>query len=695
MMHTADTVEFTPARYPRLKSPGRSLMAFAISVCFTAAVALADVPPLRGLQEVSHDRVELRGGFWGSRLKTHHQVTIAHALNCLEKDGHITNFDKASGVFEGPLRGHHAFDSDLHKALEGAMYALRHHKDAALQRRVNDILDRILAAQQDDGYLISYFIVNGLDKKWDDLRLEHQLYNAGHFFEMAVEHHRLTGQTKVLDAAKRFADHIDSTFGPGKRYDVDGHEEVELALVRLYRATGERRYLELSRFFLDERGHLHGMERKPFQPGPLVVPQRIEGQTDEEYRRAKWHASLRWRNGRMQDHKPLIAQTEAVGHAVRAGYVYSAMADIVRFMDAPDYERALDCLWEDVVGRKMYITGSLGTAQYGDEGFGDPYVLPNRTYCESCANIAHVFWQHRMSLLKGQAKYADVMELALYNGAISGISISGDGFFYQNPLESEGRRRSSWIGLACCPTNLTRFIPQVGGLAYAQRKGQVFVNLYMAGETSLTVDNGTCVKLIQQTAYPWDGRVQLTVSPTLATEFALCLRIPGWAAGRPVPSDLYRFAKADTAPVGLKVNGTTTAPTPSEDGYVHIERCWQAGDVVELDLPMPVRRVYAHENVMANRGKVALVRGPVVYCLEASDHPDIDIFELSLPKNVDLRAEDRPELLGGVTVLQGTALAGGDRSVTLTAIPYYAWANREQDAMTVWIHEDTEAPDTP
>lgn len=694
-MRTHGKLECISALHRALPGSRRLLRTLAVVVCFATMVSSADVLPMRGLREVGQDQVELQGGFWGPRLKTHHEVTVPHALDCLEKDGHVTNFDKAAGTFDGPLRGHHAFDSDLHKALEGAMYTLQHYKDSALRRRVDDILDRILAAQQDDGYLISYFIVNGLDRKWDDLRLEHQLYNAGHFFEMAAEHYRLTGQTKALDAARRFADHIDRVFGPGKRYDVGGHEEANLALVKLYRITGERRYLELSRFFLDERGHLHGTERKPFTPGPLVVPERLDGQTDQEYRRAKWHASLRWRNGRMQDHKPLVEQTEVTGHAVRAGYVYSAMADIVRFMDARDYERALDCLWEDVVGRRMYITGSVGTAQYGDEGFGDPYLLPNRTYCESCANIAHVFWQHRMNLLKGQARYADVMELALYNGAISGISISEDGFFYQNPLESEGGRRSSWIGLACCPTNLTRFIPQVGGLAYAQRKGQVFVNLYMAGEASLTVDNGTSVTLIQQTEYPWDGRVRLTVSPNRTSEFALCLRIPGWAAGRPVPSDLYRFAKTETVPVGLKVNGRTTAPAPGEDGYVHIGRCWQAGDVVELDLPMPVRRIYAHENVEADRGKVALMRGPVVYCLEAADHPDIDIFELSLPKNVDLRAEDRPELLGGVTVLRGAALANGNRSVTLTAIPYYAWANREQGAMTVWIHENTNAYGTP
>jgi hypothetical protein len=636
---------------------------------------------------VDHSQVELRGGFWGPRLKTHHEVTVPHALDCLEQDGHVTNFDKAAGVFDGPLQGHHAFDSDLHKALEGAVYSLRHYDGTKLRERVDGILDRILAAQQKDGFLISYWIVEGLDKRWEDLRLEHQMYNAGHFFEMAVEHSRLTGNPKVLNAAKRFADHIDSVFGPGKRYDVDGHQEVELALVKLYRATGERRYLELSRFFLDERGYAHGTERKPFDPKTAVLPPKPEGPLTAEQRRAIWHAQLRTRNGRMQDHKPVVEQFEAVGHAVRAGYMYAAMADIVRFMDAPGYEPALDHLWDDVVSRKMYITGGAGTGQYDDEGFGDPYLLPNEpAYCESCAAIAHVLWQHRMNMLKGQAKYADVMELALYNGVLSGISISGDRFFYQNPLASKGGgRRDSWIGLSCCPTNLTRIIPQVGGLVYARGKQKVYVNLYAAGEASIKMDGGVTVKLAQQTEYPWDGRVRLTVTPEKASEFALCLRIPGWALGRPVPSDLYRFGGPKVASVGLKINGKTANPSPGDDGYAHLQRRWQAGDVVELDLPMPVQRVYAHEKVQEDKGKVALMRGPIVYCIEGVDHPGVDLARVVLPRDADLRAEHRAGLLGGVTVLQGNALGDGQRPIPVTAVPYYSWANREQGAMTIWI----------
>lgn len=670
------------------------------SVALLAGNAHAAPPvpaPIRGLEEVNHASVELRGGFWGPRMKTANEVTLPHALDCLEADGHVTNFDKAAGTYDGPMKGHHAFDSDLYKTLEGALDLLQHFKDPALRKRVEGIMDRILAAQQKDGFLITYFIGQNQDQRWQNLRLEHQMYNSGHYFEMAVSDKNLTGQSRVLDSAKHFANLIDGIFGPGKRYDVGGHEEVELALVKLYRATGERRYLDLAKFFLDERGYAHGTERKPFDSAAVVAPVKPEGKISPEKQREFWHAELKLRNGRMQDHKPVVDQLEAVGHAVRAGYLYSAMTDVLRFTDAPGYERALDHLWDDVVGRKMYLTGGLGSGQYEDEGFGDPYLLPNESaYSESCAAIAHLLWEHRMNLLKGQAKYADLMELTLYNGVLSGISISGDHFFYQNPLASkQGSNRSSWIGLSCCPTNLARILPQVGGFAYACGKKQLYVNLYLAGDATVKMEDGSSVKLAQETEYPWEGKVRLTVTPERPSEFDLCLRIPGWAVGRPVPSDLYRAEDTPLPPVSLKINGETVSSVPGDDGYAHLKREWKAGDVVEMELPMPIRRVIAHQKLKADEGKVALMRGPLVYCVEATDQPNVDLFKVALPKDAKLRASHRADLLGGVTVIEGKGIAADKSPVDLVAIPYYAWQNREKGAMAVWIQQAPVPPGAP
>jgi DUF1680 family protein len=679
-------------------------------------------PPLHGLEEVGWQDVNLRGGFWGPRLDIHHKETIPHVIAKLDERKHISNFDIAAKVLkgaaakqggtdsdpagkalagnagnhgpgsddssaakDGEIVGHSAFDSDVHKALEGACYTLGHCDDPALSQRVEGILDRILAAQEEDGYLVSYFTAKEPQNKWANLRLNHEMYSAGHFFEFAVAHHQLTGKTKALDAAKRFADHIDRTFGHGKRYDVDGHQEVELALVKLYRATGEKRYLNLCRFFLEERGHVHGTERKRFtEVIPRGNPERKPGETNPEWMKRKW--SLR--DGKMQDHKPVLEQTEAVGHAVRAGYMYAAMTDLARFSDAPEYAKAVRTLWDDVLRCKFYITGGVGSAQYDEEGFGDPYLLPNSTYCESCANMANVLWQHRMNLMDGDAKYADVMELTLYNSAIAGLALSGKGFFYQNPLESRnGAERSDWIGLACCPTSHSRFTPQVGGLVYAQGKKQLLVNLYAAGEAKLELDDGSALKLTQQTEYPWDGKVRLSVDPAKPSDFSLNLRIPGWAIGQPVPGDLYRPSDTRVSPVGLTVNGEKTDVTPGDDGYVHLQRIWKAGDVVELDLPMPIRRVLATEKIEDNRGKVALMRGPLVYCVEAADQPDVNLFQLILPQASEMTARHRNDLLGGVTVLEGEALADGKNPTKMTAIPYYAWQNRTKGAMTVWIRE--------
>lgn len=685
-----------------LSRASQSCMALVLIVVLAfAASAQAKEPqlklPLHGFDEVAHQNVDLRGGFWGPILYTHQRTTIPHVLNKLEEHNHISNFDAAAEALKsGEVKktdpsgivGHSAFDSDVHKALEGACHISSHCDNPDLQKRIDQILDRILAAQEDNGYLISYFTAKEPDRKWADMRTNHELYNAGHFFEFAVEHYRLTGSTKALDAAKKFADHIDHTFGVGKRYEVCGHPEIELALIKLYRTTGEKRYLDLSRFFIDERGHAHGTERKPFIPGPFIQPKREEGLTDEQYKKVVWRSKLYWRNGRMQDHKPLLEQTEAVGHAVRAGYVYAAMADHARFSDAPEYAKAVRILWEDVVYRKMYLTGGLGTDQYDDEGFGDPYVLPNKSYCESCASIANVFWQHRMNLMDGDAKYADVMELALFNSAISGISISGNRFFYQNPLESkEGAERSNWIGLACCPTNLARFIPQVGNLFYARKNDKILVNLYGSGAGSIELGGNNKVSIQQETSFPWEGLVNLTFTMDQPAEFEICLRTPGWVNGKPVPGDLYRNSGEGLPMSTVVVNGELIETTQDKNGYVNIRRTWKTGDVIVLNFPMLVNRVHAHDKLEENKGKVSLMRGPIVYCFEGIDNPGVDLFNVSLPKDVDMITEYRPDLLGGVTLIRTTGIDANGKPVPLIAIPYYAWANREKSPMNIWLHE--------
>jgi DUF1680 family protein len=689
----------------------------------TCAPAPETVPSStsRGLEEVSYQHVHLTGGFWGPRLRIHHQTTIPHVLDKLEEHQHMQNFDVAARVLQGEqsaqagsgndtaggealkgdpgaaksysgpgsaenddgIVGHSAFDSDVYKALEGACLVLGYTHDPFLRQRVDSILDRILAAQEGDGYLVSYFTAKAAENKWANMRANHELYNAGHFFEFAVAHHQVTGETRALEAARRFADHIDQTFGPGKRYQTSGHQEIELALIKLYRATGEARYLELCRFLLDERGHAHGTERQPFNEViPRGDPPRKPGQSIREWRQMKW--SLR--NGRQQDHKPILEENEAVGHAVRAGYMYAAMADLARFTEAPDYAKHVRLLWEDVVYRKMYLTGGLGTAQYGDEGFGDPYLLPNKTYCESCANIANVLWQNRMNLLDGQARYADVMELALYNSAIAGMTLAGDAFFYQNPLESpKGQDRRSWIGLACCPTNHARLTPQISGFVYAKTKGTLYLNLYAAGTASIELGRGTLLKLTQETDYPWDGKVRLHIDPPSPALVDLRLRIPGWAINQPVPGDLYRFATNDPNPVTLTLNGEPLKMSRGEDGYVSINRIWKSGDVLELNLPMPVRRVYSHENLTENRGKVAIMRGPLVYCLEGIDNPGLDLFKVKLPEKSELRAEHHSALLNGVTIINGKCINEQGTPTPFTAIPYFAWANRDKSPMRIWL----------
>jgi uncharacterized protein len=651
-----------------------------ISVAAALALSSAVVPdrPPRMLEPVPYSDVRLTDAFWAPKIEINAKVSLRAALDECEKSGNIPNFKIAAGWIPGPVKGSHAYDSDVYKVIEGAAYSLKLRPDAALEARLDGIIAAIAAAQQKDGYINPYFTAADHGPRLTMAPTEHELYCAGHLFEAGVAYREATGKRTLLDAAVRFADLLDAVFGPGRRYEVSGHQEIELALFKLAAATGERRYADLARFFLGERGYAHGRERRALTPEEAVKQDTV----DPKNRRSIW-STRRYR----QDHLPLAEQTEAVGHAVRAGYTYAAMADAARLGVGADYGPALDRLWDSVAGTKLYITGGVGTAQFGDEGFGTPNNLPNeKAYCETCAAAAGIFWNARMNGLRADAKYADLLELALYNGFLSGVSLSGDRFFYENPLESAGQAaRDSWSDPACCPSNVVRVIPQVGGWMYAQDRDGIFVNLYAGSTADIRRETGI-VRIVQETAYPWDGRIKLIIDPERAGEFNLRLRIPGWALDRPVKSELYVYAEPPASAPVIKMNGRTLPAKPGADGYLEIRRKWRKGDVVEMALPMAVRFVRAHPAVEADRGRLALMRGPLVYCLESADNA-WPLKDLKITSGSIVAAEFRASLLGGVAVLTGRGASAAGEARPFTAVPYYAWANRGPGGMTVWIPE--------
>jgi len=663
---------------PRCERRLRRPIALAVLSCAGGVPALAAAAGAEGtISPVPFTAVEITDGFWSPRLETNRTVTLRHDFDKCEATGRIANFAVAGRLEKGAFVGRYGFnDSDVYKVVEGASYSLKLRPDAELDRYLDDVVAKIAAAQEPDGYLYTAGTIGTLAEepiccvsrqRWADMASGHELYNVGHLYEAAVAHYQATGKRSLLDVALRNADLLDRVFGPGRRPDVPGHQEVEIGLVKLSRLTGESRYLDLARFFLDQRGRSGG--RKLYGP----------------YN---------------QDHAPVAEQSEAVGHAVRAGYMYSAMADVAALTGDPGYLAALDRLWDDVVSRKLYLTGGVGARRQG-ESFGDAYELPNRTaYAETCAAIALAMWNHRMFLLHGDAKYVDVLERVVYNGVLSGVSLDGERFFYPNPLASDGKHRfnqdqaasrSPWFDCSCCPTNLVRFLPSIAGYVYAARGSDLFVNLFVAGRAD--VDLGDLrVGIRQQTRYPWDGTVTMTVEPAREARFALRVRVPGWARGRPVPSDLYRDAAGPPGDYGLTVNGAPVA-AGLVSGFAVLDRRWRPGDVVELRLPMPVRRVTSHEKVAADAGRVALERGPIVYCAEAADNGG-RVFNLVLPDDAPLAAEHRDGLLGGVTVITGRALAlhaaedgrsASTREQAFLAVPYHVWAHRGEGEMAVWL----------
>jgi DUF1680 family protein len=614
---------------------------------------------------VAFNLVNVNDGFWSPRLETNRAVTIPYCFQMCEETGRIRNFEKAAGLMQGPHEGIYFNDSDVYKVMEGAAYSLQVHPDTMLRLYLDKLIAIMAAAQWEDGYLYTFYSVpqRQPEKRWTNEQNMHEQYCMGHMLEAAVAHYQVTGDKAFLDIATRCADYLCSFFGPGRRTDPPGHQEIEIGLCKLYRATGDGKYLDLAKFLLDSRGRKGN--RGPDGNGGLYG----------EY---------------SQDHKPVIEQTEATGHAVRAAYMYTGMADVAALTGNMDYIKAIDSIWHDVVGTKLYVTGGIG-ASGGNEGFSAGYELPNLTaYCETCASFANIFWNHRMFLMQGDAKYIDVLERTLYNAALSGIGMKGDRFFYPNPLESTGTERSPWFDCACCPSNVARFVPSVPGYAYACRGNDVYVNLFLGGDATIQIADKS-VKLTQQTEYPWKGRVNITVEPQKSGTFTICVRIPGWARNEAVPSDLYTFLTIVEDKPTLKVNGKALRWS-IEKGYARIERRWQKGDTIELDLPMPIRRLVANQQVQVDRGKVALQRGPLVYCLEGPDNEGTAL-NLAVADNAKLHSEYRPDLLGGVAVITGTAQVAKrnlDGTVfsagtkPFTAIPYYAWAHRGRAEMTVW-----------
>jgi DUF1680 family protein len=640
------------------------------------AAAPSPAKPARDypVKPVPFTAVHFKDGFWAPRIEINRTVTIPFAFEKCEETGRVRNFLQAAMALRGEevvdkkLPGYPFDDTDIYKVIEGASYTLSVHPDPKLETYIDGLIEKIAAAQEKDGYLYPARTIDPANphrwagkERWELEKVDsHELYDLGHLYEAAIAHYQATGKRTLLDIALKTAGLLDQTFGPGKQSIWPGHQITEMGLAKLYRATGDEDYLNLAKFMLDVRG-----------------PDGSRG-------------SGRTYN---QSHKKVVEQTEAVGHAVRATYMYSGMADVAALTGDASYVNAIDRIWEDVVGKKLYITGGIGATGSG-EAFGRAFELPNMTaYNETCAAIGNDYWNYRLFLLHADAKYIDVMERTLYNGLISGVSLDGKSFFYPNPLESNGQhQRSPWFGLACCPGNITRFMASVPGYVYAQQGDRLYVNLFVGADAEIKLDNGRTVKLTQETRYPWDGAVKMTVSPDKAGPFTINVRIPGWARNEAAPSDLYHFADKTGEAVALKVNGKPV-PLKLDKGYAGLTRSWKNGDVIELSLPMPVRRVAASGQVGADRGRVALQRGPVVYCAEWPDNPEGHVRNLTLPDGAKLVAEFKPDLLNGVTVIKSRSIALSldaqgkllKQEQDFTAIPYFSWANRGRGEMLVWL----------
>ena len=633
-------------------------------------------------QPVPFTSVRLSDKFWLPRIKTNQTVTIPASFERCDKTGRVKNFQMAAAR-SGKFCTTYPFDdTDIYKTIEGASFSLSLFPDKAMEAYIDSLIVIIGKAQEPDGYLYTARTIDpahphqwaGPERWMKERELSHELYNAGHLYEAAAAHYLATGKKNLLNIALKNADLVCSVFGPDKKHVAPGHEVVEMGLVKLYRITGKKEYLQTAKYFIEERGHFDGYDTKSKDP---------------------WKSGAYW-----QDDKPVTDQKEAEGHAVRAGYLYSAMADIAALTGDEKIVKAIDSIWNNMVSKKIYVQGGAGAIPDG-ERYGDNYELPNATaYNETCAAIANVYWNQRMFQLHGDAKYIDVLERILYNGLISGVGLDGKSFFYTNAMQiknsfrhaSMEATRSGWFECSCCPTNVTRLLPSVPGYMYAQKGDNVFVNLFANSSASLNV-LGKPVEITQENNYPWDGDLKFTISPKKSPlSFGLLVRIPGWARDTAIPSDLYYFEDNGSNKVVIKINGSPVEYT-LQNGYAVIQRAWKKNDVVEVSLPMEVKRVVANKNAKDDAGKVALQRGPLMYCAEWADNNG-RAANIVLPANTVFTTEYNPTLLNGITLLKSEATAvvvDQDKVSTVrqpfVAIPYYAWANRGPGEMMLWFPE--------
>ncbi len=578
--------------------------------------------------------VKINQGLIYERMRAHKSRTIPICVENCESSGRINNFKKAAGRMEGEFVGKYYDDSDVYKVIEGIAYTLMLEKDDVLEAKADEWIDIICDAQQDDGYLVCYFImgVNNLPR-WSDME-KHEDYCLGHMIEAAVAYKKATGKSKFLNTAQKFADHFyDVTIGSNKHW-VCGHQELELALVKLFEETKNEKYLNFAEFLIEERGRGYGVG-------------------DHIWKNPKWGPKY------AQDDKVVGEMTDIAGHAVRAMYLYCGMCDVAYYKNKPEYLKALDKLWNSTVLRNMYITGGIGSSHH-NEGFSEDYDLPNDTaYCETCASVGMAYWNHRMNMLTGEGKFADIVEKEIYGGILSGVSLNGDKFFYVNPLETDGNHhRVEWYGTSCCPTQISRFIPSIAGYIYAKSAGEIVVNQYISSQTIFNFENDE-MKLTQSTSYPWDEKITIVLDMINPIEAIISLRIPSWCKE-----------------YNLFINGKKEEICFEEQGYLKISKYWHNGDIIELVLKMPIKLNCSHPKVKANEGKLAVTRGPVVYCVEEVDNMDINKIRLSYDENFTF--EYKPDLLKGVVEIKSSAA---------TFVPYFAWDNRKEGQMKVWVDE--------